>query len=302
MSPGGWVLVALTLGSNGVVSPQTPPQVEVHCGAPAERLSDTGIPLRWHQPVVRLHVDDSMARATPDPVAIAAHAFAVWQEARAEDLPEFQFATTRGSRLTLEPDGMNTILSAPVDIEGHERDLAVTVTFSDEITGAILETDIVVNSRYCFADLPQNPPRDVDPLAQSGEPESLSDAHDQIHPWATEKRADSMCRDTYDLKSLLAHEAGHVLGLGEDTVNPDATMYYRSEPCDTAKQSLAESDGAAIRELYVAEPPQGSPEVSCSVSPWHFGEPAPRPTGGLWMLALGTLLARCRSRTRLAAR
>lgn len=57
---------------------------------------------------------------------------------------------------------------------------------------------------------------------------------------------------TVDVQSIVAHEAGHVLGLGESTV-PDATMYGFAVTGETSKRDLHEDDVEGLCTLYPAD-------------------------------------------------
>ena len=304
MKIAAWALASLSVVASAAETQAPVPRIEIASGAPGKRVSSTGEPLRWYQPIVKLHVDDSLRRVVSDPEAIVVRALETWQAVPAEDLPEFEVEATRRARVNLEPDGINAILFAPIEIEGHENDLAITITFSDDVNGAILETDIVVNARYDFAELsdpsfdnpdPQKSPEDLKEPKDFEAPNDCDDwkgkpSWDKTHafPETIHRHDDSeLCTGTYDLESLLAHEAGHVLGLGEDTVDPEATMYFRSEPCDTRKRSLTEDDAAAINELYVLEsPPGAAPAPTCSIQRRPPRGHGPDAVFGLSLLAL----------------
>lgn len=57
------------------------------------------------------------------------------------------------------------------------------------------------------------------------------------------------CKRGYDLEATLAHELGHAIGL-EHVADPGATMYALTEPCDTGKRDLSESDLQEMAALY----------------------------------------------------
>jgi hypothetical protein len=58
---------------------------------------------------------------------------------------------------------------------------------------------------------------------------------------------------TYDLQNVLTHELGHLLGLGEDMTDVDATMYAFSQPGETGKRDLEVVDKDSIAALYDEE-------------------------------------------------
>lgn len=57
------------------------------------------------------------------------------------------------------------------------------------------------------------------------------------------------CSGEYDIDSIMAHEAGHIIGIGHSNV-AGATMYPSISACNTAPRSLASDDIAARDDLY----------------------------------------------------
>lgn len=130
--------------------------------------------------------------------------------------------------------------------------LAVTVVTYEMDTGRLLDADIVVNGKANFALLP--------------EPAPAGDA-------------------SYDLAAVLTHESGHVLGLGESSAGPDATMWPYAKPDDTEKRTLAEDDEDGAIESYMSAPPPAA--SSCGAN--TVGGRASSRSGvafGLFMLAM----------------
>src|SRR5690606_32333057 len=58
---------------------------------------------------------------------------------------------------------------------------------------------------------------------------------------------------TYDLQNVLTHELGHLLGLGEENDDVEATMYAFSQPGETGKRDLELIDKNSIAALYDQE-------------------------------------------------
>jgi hypothetical protein len=94
--------------------------------------------------------------------------------------------------------------------------LAVTVATFRIKTGKILDADILINANYKFAWLPE-------------------------HGGAT---------DTFDLLSVMTHEMGHVLGLGDAYDQPPATMWPQVTPGDTFQRDLDADDEAGAQQAY----------------------------------------------------
>jgi hypothetical protein len=57
------------------------------------------------------------------------------------------------------------------------------------------------------------------------------------------------CSGEYDIDGVMAHEVGHVIGIGHSTVS-GATMYPSVSACNTANRSLHSDDIAAKNDLY----------------------------------------------------
>jgi hypothetical protein len=60
---------------------------------------------------------------------------------------------------------------------------------------------------------------------------------------------ESGCSGEYDVDGIMAHEVGHVIGIGHSNV-AGATMYPSVSACNTANRTLASDDVAAKNDLY----------------------------------------------------
>lgn len=60
---------------------------------------------------------------------------------------------------------------------------------------------------------------------------------------------ESGCSSEYDIDGVMAHEVGHVIGIGHSNV-AGATMYPSVSACNTGNRSLASDDFAARDDLY----------------------------------------------------
>ncbi|HEX6239940.1 MAG TPA: matrixin family metalloprotease, partial [Polyangiales bacterium] len=147
--------------------------------------------------------------------------------------------------------------------------LAVTITTFETESGRLVDSDVLVNANFAFSWL------------VSDEPET----------------------GRYDLPSVLTHEIGHVLGLGDTPDVPDATMWPSIVAGDVFQRDLAPDDEAGATSIYAAQPEadpgssvQGGGCGGASLLNWH-----PRARGGrtlvgaLFVLVSVWLCARSRA-------
>jgi hypothetical protein len=112
----------------------------------------------------------------------------------------------------------NTVRFAPNGDPLANGALAITVITFDAHAKQILDADVVLNGEHGF------------------------DFFDH------DARGEGM--STYDLQNVLTHELGHLLGLGEDFNDNEATMYAFSQPGETGKRDLELVDRDSIADLY----------------------------------------------------
>lgn len=223
---------------------------------------------RWHEPRLVLTVDESVEALGPEARGAIERALGSWQSLGA-GLPEIRLASGSRAAAELVPDGRNSILVAPIDIPGHETDLAVTIGFSHPESGVLSEADIVVNARHVFAD-----------LASAAGPELES---------CLGISASLDCSGRYDLENVLAHEFGHFFGLGENPSDPRATMYSCTSACETHKRDLARADVEALVLLYTSAPIAG---LGCGAAQFSQGRGALGSASALGgLLVLGCVIA-----------
>ncbi|HEX8409312.1 MAG TPA: matrixin family metalloprotease [Thermoanaerobaculia bacterium] len=60
---------------------------------------------------------------------------------------------------------------------------------------------------------------------------------------------ESGCSSEYDIDGIMAHEVGHVIGIGHSNVS-GATMYPSVSACNAGNRSLSSDDFAARDDLY----------------------------------------------------
>ena len=81
-----------------------------------------------------------------------------------------------------------------------------------------------------------------------------------------------------DLRSVLAHELGHAIGIADQSTNRDGTMYGYVAAGEISKRTLATDDVDAVCSVY----PAGAPTPSCDVahSASHQSTASPSSGGG----------------------
>jgi hypothetical protein len=180
----------------------------------AVKHTESGEPVRWNVDHVGVHLHASFAdMATPGQARRATGmALDAWRGLGAPDLVLSQ-EIDRAPYHAGTPGTQIVVLSA---WPHAPHLLAVTATSYDPRSGRIVDADILVNPVHAFA-----------VLDESGE--------DAEH---------------FDLGAVLAHETGHVLGLGESDADPLATMWARIGRGDTHQRSLADDDELGIEEAY----------------------------------------------------
>lgn len=154
---------------------------------------------------------------------------------------------------------------------GDERDcwehangaLAITTTSYDDKSGRISDSDIELNTpRNIFTTV--DAPPCVSPVFNTG------------------------CVAS-DVENTVAHEAGHVLGLGH---SPDflSTMHAAAQPGETSKRELDADSKQFICDIY----PVGKPARPCRVPAYdgELGKAACSTVGGAELTLLGLLLLR----------
>lgn len=110
--------------------------------------------------------------------------------------------------------------------------IAVTIVWHNPSTGFVYDADMIVNEA-------------MGPFVNCG----LACGPTETH---------------FDLRNVVTHEAGHFLGLSH-SADANATMYYRADPGETSKRSLAQDDIDGLCAIYGA----GTLPSSCDPTPRH---------------------------------
>jgi hypothetical protein len=225
----GWALFAGALVCVGLCLAAREQLGERANGAATPKQTANGSIERWGESAVVIEIDESVREAGPEAVNAVQNAFGNWLSSGAR-LPSMKFDSSKHEKASLlKPDGRNTISYREIDIKGHKKDLALTITFLDPATGRIQESDIVINSK---------------------------------HDYLAEQTLGA-CGGEYDLESVVTHEVGHFFGLGEDMEDDSTTMYYVTRACDIQKRELKEPDRHSMTLLY-ATPGDDEPEEATS--------------------------------------
>jgi Matrixin len=224
-------------------------------GAYELRQTSQGAFVRWDSAQVPFVVDASLDAAAPHGVEAAIEAIAAWSDVGIG--PQLVASVGRGA---VEPsdDGQNTILYMPDGYPQAEGALAVTISTVDVSTGALLDTDIVINGRYAFAVLAQNarPAPGTQPVATEGQ--SLG----------------TLVSGQFDLQHVVGHEIGHALGLADVYNDPYAVMFAYTSAGDASRRTPSPDDVDGIDSLYRGAWERGR----CSAS--NVGAPYPAEVGG----------------------
>jgi hypothetical protein len=204
-------------------------------GAPQRKQTESGAVQRWASGAeISLAIDASVEQLGPGAREAVMQAFGAWLGSGAR-LPKLRFDVRRGATAKLQRDGVSSVLVGPIDIAGHEHDLAITIGFADTISGRITEADIIINS--------DNPVAVLSPVS----------APDERDGPGNRPLSASACEGRYDLQSILTHEVGHFFGLDEDGEDEHATMFYKTGKCDLRKRDLGEPDSSTMSALYATE-------------------------------------------------
>jgi Matrixin len=183
------------------------------------QVSELGASVHWHASTVTLRLDPGLEAYFGDmPMAeLVTDAALAWRGL--DGVPELLVSrgapAPLGFREEVETNGVYLV----EDWTLWPDALAATITTFESKTGRLVDADVQVNANYAFE-------------------------------WSS---PDGAMGDRYDLLSVMTHEMGHVLGLGDATDAPGATMWPTIAPGDTYQRDLDADDEAGVEEAYALE-------------------------------------------------
>lgn len=237
-------------------------QPNVHHGTAGTKYTQAGSEIRWHLSKTEVLLDASIDDLGPTARDAVQSAFQTWLGSDPK-LPRVSFRKVENTVFEAKPDGKNSVIVAPIKIAGHEHDLAITLTYSDQTTGEIVEADIVINSEYPFRVLDDEREGDSsDDQDTTGTASGVADSSSSAEKKTVISSARASCTagtpqktcdgGSYDVQNVATHEVGHFFGLGEDMDDTGATMYFCTNRCETHKRVLTDDDKTVMASLYVA--------------------------------------------------
>jgi hypothetical protein len=205
------------------------------------RETAAGTPVRWTSSTVAIELDPSLLEGLPYAMAAAQTAAAAWNERAVGPTLEFSPAT---SRSTPAVDGRNVVYFLP-GYPAAAGALAITLVSYDDVTGAIVDTDVVINGEYPFALLPDDARAPSGVLPVANEPVA-----DDVSTGGLWRLSESSSGLSFDLVHVLVHESGHVLGLRDESSTSADVMFLFSVPGDATGRTPTDDDAGGVAFLY----------------------------------------------------
>jgi hypothetical protein len=264
-------------------------------GAATAVLKDVGDGqhVRWQQDAIDVVVDKTLTDLGGP--TIVTRAVDAWRNSGAA-LPSISTIPGKDRHVGYNPQGPNENV-AVYAADGWARAngaLAVTVLTFDDVTGRIVDADLLINGGgHSFAVLNDDSPA-------GGEPVLLENS---TSPQSSLDKSNNGKSSRFDVQSVLTHELGHFFGLGEDYDDTSTTMYAKTSPGETHKRILTKSDSTVITGLYAdgdGGAMAGASKAGCGgahVARGHATVPTATWLGwGAAVLGLGLLAGARRSR------
>ncbi|HEX5655761.1 MAG TPA: matrixin family metalloprotease, partial [Polyangiales bacterium] len=225
------------------------------------KQTDSGATVRWHANAISLRLDPSMAKFFKDfPVqGVVTDAASAWHNL--PGVPELLISDgTPGPKGYDAKSGTDNGVYLIEEWQLAASSLAVTVATFETKSGKIVDTDILVNATHPFALLANGPDAPA---------------------------------DDFDLRGVLTHEMGHVLGLGESYDVRMATMWPNVARGETHQRDLDEDDIDGVETAYAMAVAAESTTSAASSGCGGASVVSRRTHGGsplVWLLAGGGLV------------
>jgi Matrixin len=234
--------------------------------------TSTGQPLRWNEPSVSYVVDPSVEQNVPGGAQAVSNAVAGWSASVGGPIMSTSIGPG-GAKAGL--DGQNSVLFAPNGFAPAGSALAITVVSYDDASGAIVDADVVVNGKYPFAVLAADaePAHNASPVSTDGTPtDAMGSGRGHQTP--------------FDIVHVVAHEAGHSLGLADDPYDHADLMFAYTTPGDATVRLPSSDDVDGVEAIYGATPaaPEAAASSGCGQS--SVAGSRARPADALAALAL----------------
>lgn len=192
------------------------------------KQTKTGAFERWDGGSVPFVIDPSVAKAAPGAIEAVEAALTAWSGQGGAPLLTSSVGPGGGK---VADDGRNTILYAPEGYAPAGDALAITIVTVEDVSGTILDTDIVINGAYDFGVLAESARSDGGAVCTEGGDDTLPSGH-------------------FDVQHVVSHEIGHALGLADVQNDAHAVMYLYTSPNDASNRAPTPDDLQGLDSLY----------------------------------------------------
>jgi hypothetical protein len=224
---------------------------------------DSGAHVRWHRDAIDVAVDQTfLDLAGPE---VFGNAIDAWRATGAV-LPSVSTMPATGRQVGYDPSGANenVVVFAQYGWAKANGALAVTVVTYEDSTGAIIDADLLVNGGGRFF-------ANFDHDESGSDDDSIPIENSAVDPSVPQVISGQTPR--FDVQSVVTHELGHLLGLGDDQDDSMATMYARTAAGEIHKRLLTATDAKVITSLYAEAPSSAQAQTGCGGA--HLSAAAP---------------------------